>query len=103
MNIRAEVTMGASVLVPMELGRLVVLTGPALDLLFLGEEPLELGVGLLDERRRLGEVLVAHRGFVDLRGLARGTATTATGADDTTARGPRGVTDGHRGLLGDLV
>src|SRR4051812_13020385 len=96
--------MGASVfLAAVELGRLVVLTGPALDLLFLGQETLELGVGLLDERRGLGEVLVADRGLIDGGRLVGGTAAATTGADDASARGTRGVADGHRGLLGDLV
>src|SRR3954471_9220679 len=39
--------------VPSEVGRLVVLAGEALDLLLLGQQALELGVGLLDDRLRL--------------------------------------------------
>ena len=39
----------------------MVLAGPALDLLFLGEETLELGVGFLDHVGRLRRLLLAHR------------------------------------------
>src|SRR3954468_23206311 len=96
--------MGASVfLAAVELGRLVVLAGPALDLLFLGEETLELGVGLLDQRRGLGEVLVSDRGLVARRGLAGGTAAASAGAHDPSTGCARGLPDRHRGLFGDLV
>src|SRR3954451_16630885 len=78
-------------LAAVELGRLVVLASPALDLLFLGEETLELGVGLLHQRRRLGEVLIADRGLVHRGRLVGRTAATATGADDAATRGAGGV------------
>jgi len=63
-----------------ELGRFVVLalTGATLDLFFFGEEPLELGIGFLDERGGLFGRLVGRA--LDLRGFARRTTTTAAGA-----------------------
>src|SRR3954471_4890072 len=91
-----------SVLVPVELRRLVVLTRAALDLLFLGEETLELGVGLLHEGRRFAELPVPARGLVHGSRLVGRTAATAAGTDHATP-GARGFADGHRGLLGDLV
>src|SRR6478736_3713113 len=87
-----------------ELRRLVVLTlaGAALDLFLFGEEALELGVGFLDQRSRLFDDVVGRA--VDLRGLAGGTATTATRAHDATLRAlARGLADGHRRFLLDLV
>src|SRR4051812_28133775 len=92
-----------SVLVPVELRRLVVLTRATLDLLLLGEETLELGVGLLHEGRSLAELLVADRGLVDRGRLVGRTAAATTGADHAATGRPRGLADGHRGLLGDLV
>src|SRR4029079_9379611 len=69
-----------------ELGRLVVLTlaGAALDLFLFGEEALELGVGLLDQRRGLLDHVVG--GALHLGGLAGGTATAATRGHDATLR-----------------
>src|SRR3954466_3464068 len=90
-----------SVLVPVELRRLVVLTRAALDLLFLGEETLELGVGLLHEGGRFAELLVAHPGLAHRSRLVGRTVAATTGADHA-ATGARGLADGHRGLLGDL-
>src|SRR5262245_45373678 len=95
----------ASVLVAVELGGLVMLAlaGTALDLLFLREESLELGVGLLDERRLLGHLF---GGGVDrhLDGLLV-TAAAATGAHDAALRRALAarLADGHRRLALDLV
>src|SRR4051812_27005173 len=75
-----------SIAVPVELGGLVVLARAALDGLFLVEQLLELGVGLVHERG--GLALLALRALLggrhDLAGLAGGLA------------------GGHRRLLGDL-
>src|SRR5690242_9664853 len=90
--------------VAVELGRLVVLTlaGATLDLLFLGEESLELGVGLLHQRGGLLDDVVGST--LDLGGLAGGTATTATRGHDATLRAlARRLADGHRRFLLDLV
>src|SRR3954451_15027662 len=94
----------ASVLVPLELRSLVVLTlaGAALDLLLLREEPLELGVGLLHQRGGLLRHLLG--GTVDLRRLCGGAARTATGAEDAALRAlARRLADGHGRFLLDLV
>src|SRR3954470_13688341 len=94
----------ASVLVPVELRSLVVLTlaGAALDLLLLREEPLELGVGLLHQRGGLLRHLLG--GTLDLRRLRGGAGTTATGADDAALRAlARGLADGQGRFLPDLV
>src|SRR5436305_11671421 len=40
-----------------EVGGLVVLAGPALDVLLLGEQALAFGVGLGDQRRRRGDLV----------------------------------------------
>src|SRR5207249_419808 len=77
---------GSSVLVPMELRCLVVLAlaGATLDLFLFGEETLELGVGLLDQRGGLLRHLVGRT--LDRRGLTRRPATTATRADHPALR-----------------
>jgi hypothetical protein len=61
--LRHEHLSGSLLLVAVELRRLVVLApGAALDLLFLGQQRLEGGVGLLDERcGLLGRRLLARR------------------------------------------
>src|SRR4029450_11810980 len=91
-----------SVLVPVELRGLVVLARPALDLLFLGEETLELGVGFLHERRGLFGHLAARALHGPRRGLV-GTAATTTRAHHAPLRRTRRLADGHRGLARDLV
>src|SRR5436305_1331483 len=94
----------SSVLVPVELRRFVVLTlpGAALDLLFLGEESLELGIGLLHQRGGLFAGVVGRA--LDLRGLPGRTAATATRRHDATLRAlARRLADGHGRFLLDLV
>src|SRR5438045_453996 len=91
-----------SVFVPVELRRLVVLAGAALDLFFFGEESLQLRIGLLHERARLfGELL----GFAVDLGCFRGRSATTTARTHHAARRTltRRVADRHRGLLADLV
>src|SRR4029079_4517517 len=88
--------------------------GAPLDLLFLREEALELGIGLADDGRQLlGPRFVSRRrgARLGLGGTARGsrlgligTAATPTGGDDPP--GPdlaRRLADGHRGFAADLV
>src|SRR5205807_3594927 len=79
----------ASLLVPAsEVGGLVVLAGAALDLLFLGQQALELGVGLLDERR----------GLLALDGL--GSLDRLGSLDCHGSLGGLGALDCHRSLGG---
>src|SRR5690606_22942577 len=72
------------------------------DLLLLGEQALELGIGLLDEGLVLGRRLLGR----GLR-LGRRRAAAAGGRrhDPSTTRlgGARGLAHGHGGLAGDLV
>src|SRR5690554_4556200 len=79
-----------------EVGGLVVLAHRTLDLLLLGEEALEVGVGFLDERGRLLDLgLVGGRGLLDRLAAGGG----RRGHDAAGASLARGVADGHGGLL----
>src|SRR5262245_53516720 len=82
-----------------EVRRLVVVVHPALDLLLLGQQALELRIGLLDE----GLVL---RGLLD-DSLGRAAAPGGGGHDPLAAgrlaAGTRGLAHGHGGLAGDLL
>src|ERR1700738_2651940 len=69
------------ILVPAEVGGLVVLARTPLDLLLLCEESRALGIGSLPERAGLGCRLVACRGIGRDR-LRRGPPPPAAGADD---------------------
>src|SRR5262245_30272065 len=81
-----------------EVGRLVVVVHPALDLLLFGEEALQLGVGLLDEGLVLGDGGL-------LAGLGRPAAAGSRGHDalGAAAPGAGGLAHGHGGLAGDLL
>src|SRR5437870_1701644 len=75
------INMTATSLVPgPEVGGVVVLAGAALDLLFLGEEALQLGVGLLYHGTGVSRRLAVRR----RRGafLTLGPPAAATGGDD---------------------
>src|SRR5690606_13767958 len=91
-----------SVTVPVtEVGRLVVLAGGALDLLLLGEEALQFGIGLLHQGGgRLGGLVVG-------RGLGLGLGGTAAcgggGHDLAGLALTGGLPHGHGGLGADLV
>ena len=72
----------------------------ALDLFFLGEEALELGVGFVHDRRHDLVGLAA----VGRDRLGRRTPATAAGAHDAPAGAlARGLADRHGGFLRDLV
>src|SRR5680860_124944 len=96
-------TTSTSVLVAVELGGFVRLTGTTLDLLFLREEPLELGSRFLDQLGGLGRGGVTHRRRVDGGGLRCSSAAAAAGPHDPARLVAGGLADGHRGLFGDLV
>src|SRR5439155_14757916 len=87
--------------------------GATLDLFFLGQQALELGVGLLDQGD-LSPALVTLRPLGNGRHHAFGTrltrlallglATAAAGGDDTPGPGlAGGLPDRHPRFLGDLV
>src|SRR5690606_11800970 len=80
-----------------EVGGLVVLAHRTLDLLLLGEEALEVGVGLLDEGGGLVELGLGRRRVL---GAAAGGGGRHDLAGATVAGG---VADGHGRFLGDLV
>src|SRR5450759_1570113 len=98
---------GRSFVVGVELGCFVVLAlaGPTLDLFFLGEQPLEFGVRLLDERcRLLGDDLGARLdGYLDGLLAATATATGAHHASTGRVLATGGLADRHGGFPGDLV
>src|SRR5262245_581419 len=81
-----------------EVGRLVVVVHPALDLFLLGEQALELRIGLLDEGLVLRGLLGASLGRAATPG-GGGHDPLATGL----AAGTRGLAHGHGGLAGDLL
>src|SRR5947207_2573572 len=88
-----------------------MLAGAALDLLLLGEETLELGVDLGDDRRSLAALVLGHRrrGHRRLRtglaGLALLRPAPAAAGRDDAARPSlaRRLAYGHGGLARDLV
>src|SRR4029453_12485789 len=81
-----------------EVRRLVVVVHPALDLFLLGEQALELRIGLLDEGLVLRGLLGAS--------LGRPAAPGGGGHDPLAAglaTGTRGLAHRHGGLAGDLL
>ena len=76
------INIGSSLVVPVELAGLVVLARAALDLFFLGEQSLELGIGFVHDRRR------------DLVGVA------AVGRDRIGGRTPTPTTRAHHAPAG---
>src|SRR5437660_9820296 len=82
-----------------EVRGLVMLAGAPLDLLLLGEQALELGIGLTDHWRD-----VFGRGLGGRCGFTLGLAPTSAGGDHAPGPGlARGLPDGHRRLTCDLV
>src|SRR5262245_51548103 len=84
-----------------EVGRLVVVVHPALDLFLLGEEALQLGIGLLDEGLVLG--LLLDGGPVGRAAAPGGGRHDPLAAGGGLAAGTRGLAHGHGGLAGDLL